>query len=73
MSALSQPVGRLPPTGASPAGRNSDLANLYGVPTKQRNRAKFPDDFVFQTFGSRMASFKVTNCDLKGQRRLNSA
>jgi ORF6N domain-containing protein len=33
---------------------DSDLANLYGVPTKRlneqvkRNRNRFPDDFVFQ-------------------------
>ncbi len=33
---------------------DSDLANLYGVPTKRlneqvrRNRDRFPDDFLFQ-------------------------
>ena len=55
---------------------DSDLARLYGVPTKllnqavKRNRDKFPGDFLFQLNprgGRQRPSFKVTICDLKGR------
>ena len=47
---------------------DSDLAELYGVPTKlfnqavKRNRDRFPSDFMFQLT---IRCFKVTNRDLK--------
>jgi hypothetical protein len=47
---------------------DSDLAELYGVPTKalnqavKRNAERFPDDFVFQ-LESQEKSELVTNCD----------
>jgi len=50
---------------------DSDLAELYGVPTKvlkqavKRNIERFPEDFMFVL--SRPGGYKleVTNCDLK--------
>ncbi len=47
---------------------DSDLAQLYGVPTKvlnqavKRNRARFPEDFVFQLISEEKTEV-VTNCD----------
>jgi len=49
---------------------DQDLAQLYGVETKalvqavKRNKARFPQDFMFQLSDS----FEVTNCDLKRPR-----
>ena len=45
-----------------------DLANLYGVPTKQlnqqvkRNKRRFPEDFMFQLTEEEKTEV-VTNCD----------
>ena len=50
---------------------DSDLAALYGVPTKRlneqyrRNRKRFPEDFAFQLTAKEVNSFEVANCDLK--------
>jgi hypothetical protein len=47
---------------------DSDLAELYGVPTKvfnqavKRNRERFPDDFIFQLTKEEKDEV-VTNCD----------
>ena len=47
---------------------DTDLATIYGVPTKRlneqvkRNAARFPDDFVFQLDSEGKAEV-VTNCD----------
>jgi phage regulator Rha-like protein len=47
---------------------DADLAALYGVSTKRlneqikRNRARFPDDFMFQLSGEEKAEV-VANCD----------
>jgi hypothetical protein len=47
---------------------DSDLARLYGVSTKRlneqvrRNRARFPNDFIFQLTGAEKAEV-VANCD----------
>ena len=47
---------------------DSDLAHLYGVPTKRlneqvkRNRARFPNDFVF-TLTKEEKSEVVAKCD----------
>jgi ORF6N domain len=47
---------------------NSDLAALYGVPTKRlneqvrRNRQRFPEDFLFQLTAAEKAEV-VANCD----------
>jgi phage regulator Rha-like protein len=47
---------------------DADLAALYGVSTKRlneqikRNRARFPDDFMFQLSGEEKADV-VANCD----------
>src|SRR5580704_10794914 len=47
---------------------DSDLASLYGVPTKRlneqvrRNRERFPEDFMFQLNTSEKAEV-VANCD----------
>jgi len=47
---------------------DSDLAELYGVPTKafnqavKRNRERFPDDFMFQLAKDEKDEV-VTNCD----------
>ncbi|MEW5995598.1 MAG: ORF6N domain-containing protein [Candidatus Zixiibacteriota bacterium] len=47
---------------------DSDLADLYGVPTKalnqavKRNKERFPKDFMFQLTGEEKAEV-VTNCD----------
>lgn len=47
---------------------DTDLAELYGVPTKalnqavKRNKERFPDDFMFQLSNSEKAEV-VTNCD----------
>ena len=49
---------------------DSDLAVLYGVPTKRlneqyrRNRKRFPEDFAFQ-LRAEEARIEVANCDLK--------
>ena len=50
-----------------------DLARLYGVATRvlnqavKRNLDRFPEDFMFQLTERkpRVATFKITNCDLK--------
>src|SRR5207244_9586139 len=50
---------------------DSDLAVLYGVPTKRlneqyrRNRKRFPEDFAFQLRGRGGPLLEVANCDLK--------
>lgn len=47
---------------------DTDLATIYGVPTKRlneqvkRNAARFPDDFVFQLDSEGKAEV-VANCD----------
>ena len=47
---------------------DTDLANLYGVPTKalnqavKRNAGRFPEDFMFQLTAGEKAEV-VTNCD----------
>lgn len=47
---------------------DSDLAELYGVPTKRlneqvkRNRERFPNDFMFQLTAEEKAEV-VANCD----------
>ena len=54
---------------------DSDLARIYGVPTKalnqavKRNAKRFPPDFLFQLTAGENAFFKVTNCDLKERAR----
>ena len=54
---------------------DTDLAKLYGVPTKvlnqavRRNASRFPTDFMFQLTGEEVNRFKVTNCDLKDRSR----
>ena len=46
---------------------DSDLAQLYGVETKQlkrqvrRNAIRFPDDFMFQLSGDEVASLRCQN------------
>ena len=50
---------------------DSDLAQLYCVPTKafnqavKRNLDRFPKDFMFQLTEQETANFKVTVCDLE--------
>jgi len=50
---------------------DSDLAALYGVPTKRlneqvrRNRERFPDDFMFQLTAEVDGELEVAKCDLK--------
>ena len=47
---------------------DADLAEFYGVPTKRlneqvkRNKARFPNDFIFQLSGKEKAEV-VANCD----------
>ncbi len=57
---------------------DSDLAVLYGVPTKRlneqvrRNAARFPEDFAFQLIADEFASLRSQNATLKqgrGQHR----
>jgi hypothetical protein len=57
---------------------DSDLAKLYGVPTKvlnqavKRNRSRFPDDFAFQLTGQEVTDLKsqiVTSSFGHGGRR----
>jgi hypothetical protein len=53
---------------------DSDLADLYGVPTKQlnqqlqRNRGKFPDDFAFQLTGAEWEALRSHFVTLKAGR-----
>src|SRR2546426_11081099 len=53
---------------------DSDLADLYGVPTGslvqavQRNRQRFPPDFMFQLTEQEVAKLEITICDLKFRR-----
>ena len=52
---------------------DSDLAQLYGVETKQlkrqvrRNAIRFPDDFMFQLSGDEVASLRCQNGTTKGR------
>ena len=54
---------------------DSDLAALYGVPTKRfnqavkRNSAKFPAEFMFQLTDEEFASLRSLICDLKRRAR----
>ena len=47
---------------------DADLAEFYGIPTKRlneqvkRNKARFPDDFMFQ-LSAKEKSEVVANCD----------
>ena len=56
---------------------DADLAALYGVPTKRlneqvkRNRARFPEDFVFRLTASETSKV-VANCDHLAQLRFSS-
>ena len=53
---------------------DTDLAELYGVPTKvlvqavKRNLERFPEDFMLQLTDAEF-SFEVTICDLKARAR----
>jgi hypothetical protein len=57
---------------------DADLAELYGVSTKQlnqqlrRNRERFPEDFVFQISAEEKAEV-VTNCDHLQRLKFSSA
>ena len=50
---------------------DTDLAFIYGVPTRRlneqvrRNAERFPEDFMFQLSKQEVADFKVANCDFK--------
>ena len=52
---------------------DSDLATLYGVPTKafnqavKRNRGRFPPDFMFQLTAEEAGIDAVTVCDRIGR------
>ena len=54
---------------------DSELAELYQVPTKvfnqsvSRNHNRFPEAFMFQFDGGRRSIFEVTDCDLKSWQR----
>ncbi len=57
---------------------DADLAGLYGVPTKRlneqvrRNRARFPEDFMFQLTREEKAEV-VANCDHLGRLKYSPA
>ena len=54
---------------------DSDLAELYQVPTKvlnqavRRNLDRFPADFMFQLHADEPRKLEVTDCDLKRRTR----
>lgn len=57
---------------------DSDLAKLYGVPTKRlneqfrRNRSRFPEDFAFQLTAAELDSLRSQNATLKKGRGQHS-
>ncbi|UZD21019.1 ORF6N domain-containing protein [Algoriphagus halophytocola] len=58
---------------------DSDLAEMYGVPTKRlneqvkRNSDRFPEDFMFQLGEEEWKKLEVAFCDLKMGRQENSS
>lgn len=54
---------------------DSDLAELYAVPTRRfneqvkRNIARFPSDFMVQLTAQEFTPLEVANCDLKHRPR----